>query len=161
MKPMTKFLLYTDGSSTGRVGEGGWGFIVSIEDGEVYSSFGSENQTTNNRMELQAVIEGLRWCFINLKHHDSLEVYSDSQYVVNGATSWRESFEKKINIPNKLLNSDLWTELYNLIDQFETIDFKWLRGHSGNKLNEKADSLAKKGKLLAKSNDSRDLRKDT
>lgn len=134
--------IYTDGSCKGNPGPGGWGWI-KMENGEVVdSSGGGEKVTTNNRMELLAVIEAIRkFGPLNLP----LKIISDSKYVVGNVSSlsvwesrgWKGADRKPIK------NPDLWQDLYGLCKQFP-VSFKWVKGHSGNVGNEFADSVATK-----------------
>ena len=137
MKDVT---IYTDGACSGNPGAGGWGTILTYNGKEKVLS-GGEAQTTNNRMELTAVIEGLR----ALKEPCRVLVVTDSQYVVNGiekgwAKSWKANgWRKKDKKP--ALNPDLWDELLTLLDRHE-VRFQWIRGHDGHPENERCDALA-------------------
>ena len=132
--------LYTDGACSGNPGPGGWGLILKY--GETVKELaGGETDTTNNRMELTAVISGLR----ALKEPCEVTVYSDSQYVVNGMTKgwaagWRANNWKK---PDKkpALNPDLWETLLTLCET-HTVGFVWVRGHADNEYNNRCDKLA-------------------
>jgi ribonuclease HI len=118
--------VYTDGSCLGNPGPGGWSFLV-LSDGGVEKRSGGEVKTTNNRMELQAVIEAL--LFVPNNH---IEVHTDSLLVLNCAT----------NVWKRKANLDLWTQF----DQASTgkqLMWKWVRGHAGDKYNEEADRLAR------------------
>jgi len=145
-----KIDLYTDGSSTGKVGEGGWGFVVLEDDRIVKESSGGADETTNNRMELQGVIEGL--IFIKNKYPSNvfIRVYSDSQYVVKGINLWYPKWKEKIDRGKVIKNQDLWIDLKGIVDLFDNIELLWVRGHDGNVYNEKCDYLAKQAKLLVK-----------
>ena len=137
---MKRVTLYTDGACSGNPGPGGWGAILRYGDHEKELS-GGDAATTNNRMELTAVIEGLR-C---LKGPCAVAVYSDSKYVVDGmskgwAKSWRaRGWRKADNAP--ALNPDLWDELLTLC-QTHTVLFTWVRGHADNAYNNRCDKLA-------------------
>ncbi len=137
MKDVT---IYTDGACSGNPGAGGWGTILSYNGREKELS-GGEAQTTNNRMELTAVIEGLR----ALKEPCRVRIVTDSQYVVNGiekgwAKSWKQNgWRKKDKKP--ALNPDLWDALLNLLDKHE-VRFEWIRGHAGHPQNERCDAMA-------------------
>jgi ribonuclease HI len=140
--------MYTDGSCLNNPGPGGYGIILKYGEHTKELSGGSLN-TTNNRMELMAVIEGLS----ALKQPCYVSVYTDSQYVVNGiikgwAKSWRSNGWRKSN-GDKALNSDLWTVLLNLTDKHEC-KFIWLKGHSGHPENERCDTLARNYALSIK-----------
>ncbi len=137
MKDVT---IYTDGACSGNPGAGGWGTILSYNGREKELS-GGEAQTTNNRMERTAVIEGLR----ALKEPCRVRIVTDSQYVVNGiekgwAKSWKANgWRKKDKKP--ALNPDLWDALLNLLDKHE-VRFEWIRGHAGHPQNERCDAMA-------------------
>ena len=133
--------VYTDGSSRGNPGPGGWG-VVFIGEKNVAEFGGREKHTTNNRMELTATIEAL--VFANNKNIEKLTIKTDSQYVINGITNWVIGWQKKNWIgSNKkpVLNRDLWERL---IETSSTIDIKWeyVKGHSGDKGNDRADEIA-------------------
>jgi len=133
--------LYTDGACSGNPGLGGYGGILIY--GEVQREYsGSESQTTNNRMELMAVIEGLK----RLKYPCIVEVYSDSAYTVNAFDNgwiyaWKKNGWKKAD--NKpVLNVDLWEELYTLT-RIHEVTFHKVAGHADNQLNNRCDELAR------------------
>lgn len=132
--------IFTDGACSGNPGPGGWGVILRYGDAEKELS-GGERETTNNRMELTAVIKGLE----ALKRRCKVKIYSDSSYVVNGiekgwARSWKENgWRKKDKKP--ALNADLWDRLLSLLDLHE-YEFEWVRGHAGHPENERCDRLA-------------------
>lgn len=133
-------VLYTDGACSGNPGPGGWGAVLSF-DGHEKELSGGESSTTNNRMELTAVIEGLR----ALKRRCSVKIVTDSRYVVDGITkgwakSWRaHGWVKSDKKP--ALNSDLWGVLLDLIDSHE-VSFEWIKGHAGHPYNERCDQMA-------------------
>jgi ribonuclease HI len=120
--------LYTDGSCTPNPGKGGWAFIAVFDDFDIEDSGKSEN-TTNNIMEMTAVIEGLS----TFPEEKEFTVYSDSQYVINCAQG---KWQRKKNI-------DLWQK-YDKISRNKKITFVWVKGHSGDHYNERVDKLAKK-----------------
>lgn len=130
---MDKVTIYTDGSCHGNPGPGGYAAIVLHKDNtkEVH---GCDWYTTNNRMELKAVIEGLRM----LTQPSEVTIITDSQYVAK--TINRGNLRAYVNTPNRK-NADLWEQIMRLAE-WHTIDAKWVRGHSGNKLNQRCDSLA-------------------
>lgn len=137
---MKNIELYCDGACRSNPGPGGYGTILKYKNREKEIS-GGEPETTNNRMELRALIEGLK-C---LKESCHITVYTDSQYVSNGiskgwAKSWKKNNWKK---PDKkpALNSDLWDELLNLLEDHE-VDIVWIKGHAGHEMNERCDRLA-------------------
>lgn len=137
---MKKVTLYTDGACSGNPGIGGWGAVLMFNGFEKRIS-GAENSTTNNRMEVTAVIEGLK-C---LKEPCSVEVYSDSAYTVNAFNEgwiygWEKAgFKKPDNKP--VLNTDLWKELLNLTRTHD-VKFIKVKGHADNEYNNICDKLA-------------------
>ncbi len=137
---MKEVTLYTDGACSGNPGVGGWGAVLIFKNKEKRIS-GAQPSTTNNRMEMTAVIEGLK-C---LKEPCAVTVYSDSAYTVNAfAQGWVESwqqngFKKADNKP--VLNSDLWAELLSLTKTHK-VSFKKVKGHADNKYNNICDKLA-------------------
>ena len=137
---MKKVEIYTDGACSGNPGPGGYGTILRYGEYEKEIS-GGEAETTNNRMELTAVIKGLS----ALKEKCDVKVYSDSKYVVDAinlgwAEKWRSNGWKR-NKSEKALNPDLWEELLDLIAKHET-EFIWVKGHNGHPENERCDRLA-------------------
>lgn len=132
--------MYTDGACSGNPGPGGWGTILRCNGRERELSGGAA-ETTNNRMELTAVIQGLR----ALKRPCRVEIYTDSKYVVDGITkgwavSWRDNgWRKKDKKP--ALNPELWGELLDLLAQHE-VRFNWIKGHAGHPENERCDKMA-------------------
>ena len=137
---LTKVEMFTDGACSGNPGPGGWGTILRSNGIEKEMS-GGEANTTNNRMELLAVINGLS----ALRRKCDVIIYTDSQYVVNGITkgwaqSWKENgWRKKDKKP--ALNADLWDMLLNLLSEHE-YSFVWLKGHDGHPENERCDKMA-------------------
>lgn len=137
MKTVT---LYTDGACSGNPGPGGWGAILSYNGVEKELSGGDAN-TTNNRMELLAVISGLE----ALKEPCRVELYSDSKYVIDGlskgwAASWRKNGWRKAD-KKPALNPDLWEKLLNLVEKHE-LSYHWVKGHADNPYNNRCDGLA-------------------
>jgi len=130
-----KITLFSDGSALGNPGPGGYGAILRFGNKEREIS-GGEAHTTNNRMELLAVIEGLR----ALKEPCSVEIISDSSYVVKGINEWLESWIKRDF--KKVKNPDLWRE-YIEVSKGHKINAFWVRGHNGHVENERCDILAK------------------
>jgi ribonuclease HI len=134
--------MYTDGACKGNPGVGGWGVLLRYGTAEK-ELFGGQLQTTNNRMELLAVIEGLR----ALKKRSTVEIYTDSQYVQKGVTEWLENWKKrgwKTADKKPVKNDDLWRELDVLLPLHE-LSWHWVKGHAGHPENERADDLANKG----------------
>ena len=137
---MKQVELYTDGACSGNPGPGGWGAILIFKGIEKELS-GGEKSTTNNRMELTAVIEGLS----ALKESCIVELYSDSKYVIDGlskgwAVSWRKNGWKKAD-KKPALNPDLWGELLNLTEKHQ-MRYHWVKGHAENPYNNRCDELA-------------------
>ena len=132
--------LHTDGACSGNPGRGGWAAIL-IHGSDKRELSGSEPRTTNNGMELRAVIEGLR----AIGEPGQVTVYSDSQYVIKAFTdgwidNWqRRGWKKKDN--KTVLNPDLWQELLAEVGRHE-VRWTWVAGHNGNRYNERCDSLA-------------------
>ena len=138
-------ILYTDGACSGNPGPGGWGVVLSYK-GHEKELYGSETETTNNRMELKAVIEGLK----AIRRHMPVEIYTDSKYVMDGAMQWMEGWKKKgWTKKGGLKNADLWQELDAELAK-HSVSWQWVKGHSGIEGNERADSLAVKGSDEAK-----------
>lgn len=137
---MKEVIIYTDGACSGNPGPGGWGTILDYK-GRQKELSGGERQTTNNRMELTAVIEGLK----ALREKCIVTVITDSKYVSDGinlgwARSWKASnWRKKDKKP--ALNPELWDELLSLIDN-HVVTVKWIKGHAGHPENERCDKLA-------------------
>ena len=137
---MKEVIIYTDGACSGNPGPGGWGTILDYK-GRQKELSGGERQTTNNRMELTAVIEGLK----ALKEKCIVTVITDSKYVSDGinlgwARSWKaNNWRKKDKKP--ALNPELWDELLSLIDS-HVVTVKWIKGHAGHPENERCDKLA-------------------
>lgn len=136
----TKVELYTDGACSGNPGVGGWGAILKF--GEVEKELiGNEGHTTNNRMEMKAVIEGLK----ALKYPVYVEIYSDSAYIVNAINqNWLENWKKngwRNAAKDPVSNQDLWQELDELMHIHTTKFFK-VKGHADHEYNNRADALA-------------------
>ena len=131
--------IYTDGACRGNPGVGGWGAILKYEN-QIKEIKGFSKETTNNIMELTAVIESLK----QLNRPCDIIITTDSNYVKNGITEWIHNWKKNgWKTANKKLvkNKELWVNLDELV-QANTIDWKWIKGHSGHPENERADTLA-------------------
>ena len=139
---MKSIEIYTDGACRGNPGIGGWGTIIQFQNNSK-ELFGGRAETTNNQMEMQAVIEGLK----ALKEPCKIILYTDSKYVMDGITSWIHGWKKnswKTANKKPVKNMELWQELDQLANQHE-ITWKWVKGHAGIPGNERADELANKG----------------
>lgn len=141
MNSELKFIeLFADGSCSGNPGPGGWGTILRFGSTEKELSGGAK-ETTNNRMEITAVLEGLR----ALKYPCRVKITTDSQYVFNSITKgWAESWKKNNWVKKDkkpALNADLWDELLNELEKHE-VEFCWIKGHNGHSENERCDALA-------------------
>lgn len=139
---MKKIELFTDGACKGNPGPGGWGALLRY-DGIEKSLSGGEAETTNNRMEMMAAIEGLR----ALKEPCAVVLTTDSQYVMKGITEWlagwkRNNWRTAAKAPVK--NADLWQQLDEQ-NQRHQVEWRWVRGHTGHRENEIADRLANRG----------------
>jgi ribonuclease HI len=134
--------LFTDGACSGNPGPGGWGAILRWR-GQEKELLGGEPETTNNRMELQAVIQGLR----ALKKPSHVVVYTDSQYVQKGMSEWLKGWKAKdfkMKGGGYRPNHELWRELDALAKEHH-VEWRWVKGHAGHPENERADALARQG----------------
>jgi len=135
-------VIYTDGACKGNPGRGGWGALLQY-DGKEREIFGGDSATTNNRMELTAVIRALE----SLRRRCAVVIYTDSQYVKNGIQTWIHGWKKngwKTSERKPVKNEDLWRELDALVAQHD-IEWHWVRGHNDTPGNERADALANRG----------------
>lgn len=134
--------LFSDGACRGNPGPGGWGTLLRY--GAVEKNlFGGEPDTTNNRMELTAVIRGLQ----SLKRSSRVKVVTDSRYVMQGVTEWMPRWKKsfwRTAAKKPVKNRDLWEQLDNLVANHR-VEWEWVRGHAGHPENERADELANQG----------------
>ena len=138
---MNEVTIYTDGACSGNPGKGGWGAILIYAKEKKYMS-GSKQLTTNNQMELTATIEALK----AILKPSNIALYTDSQYVKNGITSWIFNWKKngwKTANKKPVANKDLWIELEKYVD-FHSVSWFWVKGHSGDHYNGIADELAVK-----------------
>jgi len=139
---MQEVTIYSDGACKGNPGPGGWGAVLVAGDHEK-ELFGGENPTTNNRMELMAVIEALR----ALKRPCVVNIYTDSQYVQKGISEWIVGWKAhgwKTADKKPVKNADLW-QMLDEARQPHLIEWHWVRGHAGHPGNERADRLANRG----------------
>ena len=135
-------IIYTDGACRGNPGPGGWGALLNYK-GKIKELYGAEKLTTNNRMELMAAIQALEL----LTRPCSVQLNSDSVYVLKGITDWMPNWKKrgwKTASKSPVKNEDLWRRLDIAIAK-HTIEWKWVKGHSGDIGNDKADALANLG----------------
>ncbi|NOX76166.1 MAG: ribonuclease HI [Gammaproteobacteria bacterium] len=134
--------MFTDGACRGNPGPGGWGVVLRFSDTEK-ELFGGEPDTTNNRMEMLAAISGLE----ALSRPCSVDLTTDSQYVLKGATEWMAGWKRrgwKTASKQPVKNVDLWKRLAAALEPHET-HWHWVRGHTGHPENERADALANRG----------------
>ena len=139
---MKQVIIYTDGACIGNPGPGGWGAFIRFESAEK-EIFGGHANTTNNQMELSAAIEGLA----ALKEPCSVELFTDSKYVMDGITQWIQNWKNnnwRTATKKDVKNKELWQKLDQLISQHQ-VQWHWVKGHSGDAGNETADLLANKG----------------
>ena len=134
--------IYTDGACSGNPGIGGWGAVMLEKNKEDIFLNGGHDNTTNNRMELTAAIEALKY-FVDKKN---ITLITDSKYVKDGIQSWIQNWKKngwKTAAKKPVKNKELWVELDDLITK-HNITWEWVKGHAGNTYNEKADYLARR-----------------
>ena len=134
------YIIYTDGACLGNPGKGGWAAIIIEPTGEREIA-GYEKSTTNNRMELKAVIEALK----EIKDNSQISLFSDSKYVIDGITKWIKNWKMndwKTSNKKEIKNLDLWMDLDKLTSKFQ-ITWNWVKGHSTNEYNNKVDRLAR------------------
>jgi|TARA_A200000159_G_scaffold71790_1_gene66652 ribonuclease HI len=134
--------IYTDGACSGNPGIGGWGVVILEENKEDRLLNGGNDNTTNNRMELTAAIEALKY----FEDKQTITLITDSKYVKDGIQSWIQNWKKngwKTAAKKPVKNKELWIELDQLISR-HTISWEWVKGHDGNVYNEKADYLARR-----------------
>ena len=134
--------IYTDGACSGNPGIGGWGVVILEENKDDRLLNGGNDNTTNNRMELTAAIEALKY----FEDKQTITLITDSKYVKDGIQSWIQNWKKngwKTAAKKPVKNKELWIELDQLISR-HTISWEWVKGHDGNVYNEKADYLARR-----------------
>lgn len=141
--------LYTDGACLGNPGPGGWGVVLSW-DGQIKELSGGQADTTNNQMELTAVIKGLE----SLKRPVSLQIVTDSKYVMQGITQWMAGWKRngwRTAAKKPVANRELWEKLDSLLSG-HTVSWEWVKGHSGHQQNERCDALASLQAALVRDN---------
>jgi ribonuclease HI len=141
-KSAGKVVIYTDGACSGNPGPGGWGAIL-VWGGKEKELNGGERDTTNNRMELLAAISALE----ALKRPMTVELWTDSAYVKDGISTWIAGWKKRAWMTaakQPVKNVDLWQRLDTARER-HTVDWRWLKGHAGHPMNERADELARLG----------------
>ena len=139
---MKIYRVYTDGACSGNPGPGGWGVVI-VHNNQIDKLDGHDPQTTNNRMELLAAIKGIK----ETPDNSEVLLYTDSKYVKDGITNWITKWKKNQWVTSSkttVKNKDLWIILDNLVSKHK-IAWEWVKGHSGNPGNEKADELANRG----------------
>ena len=137
-----RVVIHTDGACSGNPGPGGWGAILEC-DGREKELFGGAPLTTNNRMEMTAAIEALS----AITKDVPVELHTDSEYLRNGITKWIRGWKRngwKTRTREPVKNADLWQALDSLSAKHK-VDWRWVRGHAGHDVNERADALARKG----------------
>ena len=135
-----KLEIYTDGACLGNPGPGGWAALI-IDNNQERILSGNNEMTTNNRMELLAVIKALE----SVNHHLEITIYTDSKYVINGITSWIKKWKTndwKNSSKTPVKNIDLW-KILDVSSQKKKIKWVWVKGHSGNTYNDKVDEIAR------------------
>ncbi|HEX6860607.1 MAG TPA: ribonuclease HI [Caulobacteraceae bacterium] len=143
-----KVTIYTDGACKGNPGPGGWGAILIAANGTEKELCGGEAATTNNRMELMAAIQALE----ALKKPCKVELHTDSTYVMKGISEWVHNWKRrgwKTASKDPVKNEDLWRRLDEARLRHD-VDWRWVKGHAGHELNERADELANKGLRIAR-----------
>jgi ribonuclease HI len=149
-----ELIIYTDGGCSGNPGPGGWAFAAITSDGTLVQRSGREDLTTNNKMELKAVIEALKSIsgnFPDIAHFsssgiDKIVIHTDSQYVKNGITTWIHSWERngwRTAAKKPVKNKEYWVELKQLADRMPVV-WKWVPGHAGVEYNELCDAMVQK-----------------
>ncbi len=152
---LSHVVIYTDGACKGNPGLGGWGVLLRAADGTEKELYGGDLETTNNRMEMMAVIQALS----SLKRPCRVTLHMDSQYVLKGITEWIAGWKAKgwkTASKQPVKNVDLWQQLDDLVQNAgHSIDWRWVKGHAGDPGNERADALANQGVEFAQKNRSK------
>ena len=134
--------IYTDGACSGNPGIGGWGAVILIPEKDTINLNGGSNDTTNNQMELTATIEALKY----FRDSKNITIFTDSKYVMNGIETWINNWKKngwKTTSKKPVKNKILWEQLDKEISKHK-VEWNWVKGHDGNRYNEKADYLARR-----------------
>jgi len=142
------FIIYTDGACLGNPGPGGWAAIIFDKKNKKNSIKGNKVNTTNNQMELIAPIEALK----QIKNKSKIKIYTDSKYLIDGINIWIKTWKLnnwKTSAKKEVKNDQLWKELDSL-SSGHSINWQWVRGHSGNIYNEEVDDLARQEAYLLK-----------
>ncbi|MBX3476006.1 MAG: ribonuclease HI [Brevundimonas sp.] len=140
---MSHVIIHTDGACKGNPGPGGWGAVLQAGGGHEKQLWGGEANTTNNRMELMAAIMALE----ALTRPCRVDLHTDSKYVMQGVTEWIHGWKRrgwKTADKKPVKNADLWMRLDAARDRHE-VTWRWVKGHAGHELNERADALANRG----------------
>jgi ribonuclease HI len=140
---MENVIIYTDGSSRGNPGSGGWGAVIFDRE-NIKEMGGGEKKTTNNRMEMLAAIEALKYVSGNFADTKRVEVHTDSAYLIGGITVWIKNWQKnnwRTKDKREVLNKDLWEKLLVETEK-RKIEWKKVLGHSGHELNNRCDEIA-------------------
>ena len=135
------YTVYTDGACLGNPGKGGWAAIIFDFKNQKTVLCGFDNSTTNNRMEIIAIIEALK----NINKKSNINLITDSKYVIDGINDWIKKWVNnnwKTSNNKDVKNKDLWIEL-NTLNQFHNINWEWVKGHSGDIYNEEVDKIAR------------------
>lgn len=148
-KENKQIIIHTDGAAKGNPGKGGWGSIIIVEEKKVIELGGAVDLATNNQMELRAMIEGLKYVALKIKPKNiEINIYSDSNYLLNGITSWIEGWRAngwQTKAKKDVLNRDYWEELSIYKEKLSvgnTLSFNKVKGHNGDPLNERCDDIA-------------------
>ncbi len=139
-----KIIIYTDGACSGNPGAGGWGALIIQNAADRVELFGGDKMTTNNQMEMMAVIKALEYVGST---SSSIELWSDSQYVIKGITEWLKGWKKngwRNSKRESVKNRELWEMLDALVSSLN-ISWHWVKGHNGHPENERVDELARQG----------------